>query len=103
MVGSRLLPIVLACVALIAGDVRAHELDAHDHDAHARNAHASIESLGTVHFSTSCRDVEREFTRGVALLHSFGYDEARRAFEDVAAKDAVCAMAYWGIAMTYYH
>src|SRR5262249_35166225 len=44
-----------------------------------------------------------EFTRAVALLHSFGYEESRRSFEAVAARDPECAMAYWGIAMTYYH
>jgi len=60
--------------------------------------------LGTVHFPTTCaKEVGDTFTRGVALLHSFGYDEARRAFEAVAAKDPRCGMAYWGIAMTQYH
>ncbi|MCU1275724.1 MAG: repeat protein, partial [Bryobacterales bacterium] len=41
--------------------------------------------------------------RAVALLHSFGYEEARRAFEDVAAADPACAIAHWGVAMTWYH
>jgi hypothetical protein len=41
--------------------------------------------------------------RAVALLHSFGYEEARRGFGAVAAKDPSWAMAYWGIAMTWYH
>ena len=61
------------------------------------------DALGKVDFSTSCGDVDAEFTRAVALLHSFGYEEARLAFEVVAAKDPSCAMAYWGIAMTWYH
>ena len=61
-------------------------------------------ALGTVHFETSCSAaVNAAFTRGVALLHSFGYEEARRAFEDVAARDQRCAMAHWGIAMTWWH
>src|SRR6185295_5686936 len=51
----------------------------------------------------SCRGVDAEFTRAVALLHSFGYEESRRAFEAVAAKDSSCGMASWGVAMTYYH
>ncbi len=67
------------------------------------HSHAVSETLGEVHFPTSCHAVDAEFTRAVALLHSFGYEEARRAFEAVAAKDAACAMAYWGIAMTWYH
>src|SRR5262249_22498171 len=58
---------------------------------------------GTVHFPTSCRGVDAEFTRAVALLHSFGYEESRRAFESVASKDPSCGMAWWGIAMTWYH
>ncbi|MBI2681235.1 MAG: hypothetical protein HYX25_09555 [Candidatus Solibacter usitatus] len=39
----------------------------------------------------------------MALLHSFGYEEARRAFLDAGASDPGCAMAYWGVAMTGYH
>ena len=44
-----------------------------------------------------------EFERGVALLHSFFYEEARRIFTAVAEKDPKCAMAQWGIAMTWWH
>jgi tetratricopeptide (TPR) repeat protein len=39
----------------------------------------------------------------VALLHSFFYEEARRAFTSVAEKDPKCAMAQWGIAMAWWH
>ncbi len=67
------------------------------------HAHDAGEQLGAVHFPTSCRGVDAEFTRAVALLHSFGYEESRRAFETVAAKDPACGMASWGIAMTWYH
>ena len=60
--------------------------------------------LGTVLFQTSCStEVAGPFTRGVALLHSFGYEEARRTFESVAARDLRCGMAHWGIAMTWWH
>src|SRR5256885_3173647 len=37
------------------------------------------------------------------MLHSFGYEAARKAFEDVARQDPNCAMAWWGVAMTQYH
>ena len=67
------------------------------------HAHDAGEQLGAVHFPTSCRGVDADFTRAVALLHSFGYEESRRAFETVAAKDPACGMASWGIAMTWYH
>lgn len=63
-----------------------------------------LRAAGTVDFPVSCTPaVQAEFTRGVALLHSFFYEEARRIFTDVAAKDPTCAMAQWGIAMTWWH
>ena len=66
-----------------------------------QHEHAAPEKLGRVHFATSCGpDVGAGFDRGVALLHSFSFSTARRAFEDVLAKDPSCAIAYWGIAMT---
>ncbi|MDQ6894407.1 MAG: hypothetical protein M3167_17245 [Acidobacteriota bacterium] len=71
---------------------------------HSHHAHGAAESLGTVHFPVSCRaDVQPAFTRAVALLHSFGYEESRNAFAAVAEKDPNCGMAQWGIAMTHYH
>jgi tetratricopeptide (TPR) repeat protein len=63
-----------------------------------------LRAAGTVDFKVSCApDVQSEFTRGVALLHSFFYEEARRIFTAVAAKDPNCAMGQWGIAMTWWH
>jgi tetratricopeptide (TPR) repeat protein len=63
-----------------------------------------LRAAGTVDFPVSCAPaVQTEFTRGVALLHSFFYEEARRIFTEVAAKDPTCAMAQWGIAMTWWH
>src|SRR5438067_11459357 len=58
----------------------------------------------TVDFPVSCTPEARpEFVRGVALLHSFFYEEARRIFTSVAEQDPKCAMAQWGIAMTWWH
>src|SRR5438046_9628981 len=63
-----------------------------------------LRAAGTVDFKVSCAPEARpEFIRGVALLHSFFYEEARRVFTAVAAKDPNCAMAQWGIAMTWWH
>src|SRR5438094_260219 len=57
-----------------------------------------------VEFPISCASsVQSEFSRGVALLHSFFYEEARRVFTSVAERDPKCAMAQWGIAMTWWH
>jgi tetratricopeptide (TPR) repeat protein len=63
-----------------------------------------LRAAGKVDFKVSCApEVRSEFIRGVALLHSFFYEEARRVFAEVAAKDPNCAMAQWGIAMTWWH
>ncbi len=63
-----------------------------------------LRAAGTVDFPVSCAPAVRpEFIRGVALLHSFFYEEARRIFTAVAEKDPNCAMAQWGIAMTWWH
>ena len=60
--------------------------------------------LGAVSFEISCKaQVQSDFNRAVALLHSFWHSEAQRAFEKVAATDPNCAMAYWGVAMSHFH
>jgi hypothetical protein len=65
--------------------------------------HAAPEKLGVVSFPVSCRpEVQQPFDRAVALLHSFAYADARDAFQGIAEQDERCAMAHWGIAMTYF-
>ena len=49
------------------------------------------------------KEVQQEFDLGVALLHSFEYDEAEKVFAKVIDMDPGCAMAYWGVAMSNYH
>jgi tetratricopeptide (TPR) repeat protein len=62
------------------------------------------EKLGTVSFPISCSaDVQSPFERGVALLHSFEYEQAEKQFREVAAHDSACPMAYWGQAMSLFH
>jgi tetratricopeptide (TPR) repeat protein len=81
-------------LAVLSGSFLAAQ-DKHDHGA--------PEQLGTVSFATSCKPgVQREFNRGVALLHSFAYTAAEETFREVARKDDKCAMAHWGIAMAYF-
>jgi hypothetical protein len=54
--------------------------------------------VGSVDFPTSCSaKAQPEFLRGVALLHSFFYEEARRVFTSAATIDPKCAMAHWGV------
>ncbi|PYK25297.1 MAG: hypothetical protein DME59_11105, partial [Verrucomicrobia bacterium] len=63
-----------------------------------------LRGVGRVTFPITCApDVQSDFARGVALLHSFFYEEARRVFTSVAERDPKCAMAQWGIAMTWWH
>lgn len=70
---------------------------------HSQHQHA-VAGLGTVDFSTSCNAAaQKSISRGAALLHSFGYEEARMAFNDAARADPACAMAHWGVARTWYH
>ncbi len=64
----------------------------------------TTDQLGTVHFAVSCAaEVQKPFERGVALLHSFWYEEAKKEFEQIAKDDPKCAMAHWGIAMSIWH
>jgi tetratricopeptide (TPR) repeat protein len=63
-----------------------------------------LRGVGNVTFPITCTaDVQSDFARGVALLHSFFYEEARRVFTSIAERDPKCAMAQWGIAMTWWH
>jgi tetratricopeptide (TPR) repeat protein len=66
--------------------------------AHAATPDAN--QLGQVHFPTSCSaEAQAHFDRAVALLHSFWFPEAIKAFHMVLETDSSCAMGYWGIAM----
>jgi tetratricopeptide (TPR) repeat protein len=65
--------------------------------------HGTAADFGEVSFPISCAPaVQPTFTRAVAMLHSFFYEEASKAFSEVAAKDPSCAMAFWGVAMTQF-
>lgn len=68
---------------------------------HAARAHESEESLGKVHFATSCTpQAQALFDRAMLYQHSFWYSGARRAFEDVLKSDSECVIAYWGFAQS---
>jgi len=57
-----------------------------------------------VSFKTSCAPAaQQDFERGVALIHSFWYEEAGRAFAAAAVADSGCGMAHWGQAMSLLH
>jgi len=85
---------VLACSALSADPLTTHE--------HMQSAGSVSVGLGTTHFQTSgAPRAQRDFMRGLLLLHSFEYDAARRAFQAAEQTDPGFAMAYWGEALTY--
>jgi tetratricopeptide (TPR) repeat protein len=90
---------LLACASILfslQGSAFSDEMQAHHHDA--------TEKLGSVSFPISCApDSEKPFERGVALMHSFGYEEAEAQFVEISQKDPACAMAHWGVAMSLFH
>jgi tetratricopeptide (TPR) repeat protein len=77
---------------------------ADDDKEHHHHEDLNQAQLGTVHFPTSCASaVQHPFERGVALLHSFWYEEAEKEFLQIAKDDPQCAMAHWGVAMSTWH
>jgi tetratricopeptide (TPR) repeat protein len=62
------------------------------------------DTLGRIEFPTSQNGPAHDnFVRGVLLLHSFEYEDAREAFREAQNAASGFAMAYWGEAMTYNH
>lgn len=61
------------------------------------------EDLGAHHYriTTSVPLAQRYFDQGVRLYYAFNHQEAIRSFEEGARIDPVCAMCYWGIALSY--
>jgi len=91
---ARFIVSLLSVVALL---LPALAEEGHNHDD------LTADQLGTVHFPVSCApSAQREFDRGIALLHSFAFETAEQAFRRVLEKDPHCAMAYWGIAKSYW-
>ena len=87
----------LALLSLAAAVAASPVLAQHDHPA---GGHAAV---GRVSFPTTCAAaVQPAIDRAVAMLHSFWFEEARQTFEQVAATDPTCAVAPWGVAMTFW-
>jgi tetratricopeptide (TPR) repeat protein len=64
----------------------------------------TLDQLGTVHFPVSCSPAsQKAFEKGVALLHSFWYEESEKTFLEIEKQDPKCAMAYWGESMSLWH
>src|SRR5262249_56371092 len=82
----------LLLAAVLMGLVVAAPVGAQQHSGH--------EKLGKVNFTNTCDvSVQADLNRAVALLHSFWFGAAIKAFNDVAQNDPSCGIAHWGVAM----
>jgi tetratricopeptide (TPR) repeat protein len=92
----KMLQILVCGLALLgysAAPVFAHEDDA--------SAGTPGQKLGTVVFSVECGvEAQKAFNHAIALYHSFWFDPANKAFDDVARIDPGCGMAHWGRALS---
>jgi tetratricopeptide (TPR) repeat protein len=98
IISSRI-PVACASIVLVLSVSHGVAQEPHRHPA---GGHAP--KLGAVAFANSGRPAAQEsFLRGLALLHSFEYDEAAEGFRDAQQSDPAFAMAFWGEALTYSH
>jgi tetratricopeptide (TPR) repeat protein len=87
-----LVVLLSATVCLVADDEGHHHED------------MTEAQVGTVHFPSSCAaSVQKPIERGVAMLHSFWYEEAEKQFVQIEKDDPQCAIARWGVAMSIWH
>ena len=67
-------------------------------------APARAQDYGETDFPNSgAPEAQGAFLRGLLMLHSFEYEDAREAFQEARRLDPTFAMAYWGEAMTHNH
>lgn len=92
----------LLCVpVLVAGFLCASCLA--DDEGHHHEDLTEVQ-VGTVHFPSSCaQNVQKPLERGVAMLHSFWYEEAEKQFVQIEKDDPYCAIARWGVGMSLWH
>ena len=89
---------IAALLLLLTSPSNAHESD----DGHDASLPPLI--LGVLDFPNSgAAEAQEAFVRGVMLLHSFEFDDARTAFLEAQTLDPGFAMAIWGEAMTLNH
>lgn len=63
---------------------------------------SAVPSLGTLSFPNSgAAAAQASFIRGLAWLHSFGYEDAIDAFQEAQRADPSFALAYWGEALAF--
>jgi len=90
----RLIAVLAACLLTASAAFAQHE-------NHGAASSPDLIGSASVKFQTSCvPPLEADFNKAVALLHSFWFPEAIKAFEGILGADGNCAMAHWGIAMS---
>jgi hypothetical protein len=72
--------------------------------AHPPKTASHPDEFGKVNFPTSCSpQVQLTIEKGVALLHSFQYQQVKQTFTEASQQDPHCAIAFWGKAMSHYY
>ena len=91
------------CVFLLAFSVCLSVFAVADDEGH-HHEELTEAQVGIVHFPSSCLAAEQKpIQRGVAMLHSFWYEEAEKQFQQIEKSDPQCAIAHWGLAMSLWH
>ena len=86
---ARIVPALFVVLVLVAG---------------GRMVQAQTPDLGETTFPNSgAAEAQEPFLRGLLLLHSFEYEDAREAFQEARRIDPDFAMAAWGEAMSHNH
>lgn len=81
--------IATACMTLPADEVQHHPDRA--------------QKVGKVSFTVSCSQrTQNRIEYGLALMHSFLFDDAENQFNGASTEDSTCAMAYWAEALGLY-
>jgi tetratricopeptide (TPR) repeat protein len=88
---------LLAILVLFSATPRsAYGQDAHTHAG-------SVTLIGRVTFPISCsKHAQKEVEQGLAMFHSFLFEDAEAQFNAAAEADPACAMAYWAEAIGLY-
>jgi tetratricopeptide (TPR) repeat protein len=96
--GCLMKTLLIAAVVLVCACFLLADDEGHHHEVMTEM------QVGTVHFPSSCAaSVEEPIERGVAMLHSFWYEEAEKQFQQIEKDDPQCAIARWGVAMSIWH
>jgi tetratricopeptide (TPR) repeat protein len=100
---TRCLAFALAGLLLLAAPALTPPVLAQEAEQQA-DSDAAQSAYGQTDFPTSgAEEAQAPFLRGLLMLHSFEYVDARQAFQKAQEIDPDFAMAVWGEAMTHNH